>query len=107
MHERSPLDTRENHRVDQFAMLLVGEDQPSPRPSQCLMGRARDEMGDADRARVETGRNGACNVRHIDEEVGACLIGYLPEFPEIYNPRVRARACNDQFRLLPAAISRT
>src|SRR5208283_1380089 len=83
-------------------MLLVGEDQPSPRPSQCLMGRARDEMGGADRAWVETGSNGARNVCHIDEEIRACLIGYLPEFPEIYNPRVRARARNDQFWPLPA-----
>ena len=65
---------------------LSAEDQPSPRPSQRLMGRARDEMGGADRARVETGGNGARDVRHVDEEVCACLIGYLPEFPEIDDP---------------------
>ncbi len=50
-------------------------------------------------ARVNSGRDKAADVRHIDHEVRSYLIGYLAHFLKIYHARIRAGSGNYELGL--------
>ncbi|OIQ80473.1 hypothetical protein GALL_377760 [mine drainage metagenome] len=64
------------------------------------MGGRGDEIGDADRARVQTGRNQTGVMRHVHEQVGPHAVGDLAEALPVDHQRVGRSPGDDHFRLV-------
>ena len=68
---------------------------PGARSAQRLVGRRRDDVRNADGAGVDTGRDEAGEVRHVDDQLGAHDVGDLTERVEVVVAGVRARSDHD------------
>ncbi len=96
MHQRATLQAREHRGVDLFRqVLLVGQDDAAARPAQGLVGGGRHHMGVRKRAWVHAARHQAGEMRHVDHQIGADLVGNLPEPLEIDEPRIGRAARDD------------
>lgn len=83
MHERSALRSRENGAVYLLFKLVLAEDYGTSRASEGLMGGAGDDIGIRYGARVHARCDKAADVRHVDHEVCADLIGYLTHLGKV------------------------
>ena len=60
-------------------LLVVGEDQAAARAAQRLVRGRGDDMGVRERARMRAAGHEAGEMRHVDHQVGADLVGDLAE----------------------------
>src|ERR1035438_1118545 len=65
VHQRPPLNAREDLRINLLRVFLFAQHQPSSRPAQRLVRRRRHEIGVRHRARVQTRRHQPRDVRDI------------------------------------------
>ena len=84
VHERAALQVREHRLVDGLPDLLAHRDHDAgARPAQRLVGGGGHDVGDADGLRVHAGGDQAGEVRHVDHQLGADLVGDLAERREV------------------------
>ena len=69
----------EDGAVDPGGQLRAAEDEPAARPAQHLVGGGAHDVGVRDRARRRSPRDQADGVRGVRDEVGAHVVGDLPE----------------------------
>jgi hypothetical protein len=101
MHQGPALQTRKGGGVDLLAQVqIVGQDHAAAAAAQSLVGRGGHHMGMGQRRRMHAGRDQPGEMGHVDLEVGAHLIGNLPEAREIQDPWVSRAAGDDQLRLV-------
>ena len=99
MHQRAALQAREDRRIDLLRQLLVvGEDEAAARAAQRLMRGRGHDMGMRERAGMHAARDEAGEMRHVDHEIGADLVGDLAEAREIDDARIGRAAGDDQLR---------
>jgi hypothetical protein len=96
--ERAALLAGEDRRVDLLGVLLLAQDDPRARAAERLVDRGGDHVGVGHGARVLPGRDEAGEVRHVDEEQGADLVGDLPEAREVQVAGVGRPARDDHLR---------
>ena len=77
VHQRAALLAGEDGRVDLLGVLLLAEDHAAARAAERLVDRRRDDVRVRHRARVQPAGDEAGEVRHVDEQVGADLVGDL------------------------------
>jgi hypothetical protein len=106
MLERAALLAREHRRVDLLRQLLDAEDHPAARAAQRLVDRRRHHVGVRDGVRVQAGGHQPGEVRHVDDEQGADLVGDLPEAGEVELARVGRPAGQDDLRAALAGDAR-
>ena len=77
MHQRPALRAGEHHRVELLFQLRVGaaQDDATARAAQRLVRGAGDHIGIGQRIGRQAGGHQACDVRHVDQQVGTDLIG--------------------------------
>ena len=73
--ERAALLPGEDGLVDRLAVFLLAEDEPGARSAERLVRRRRDDVRVRDRARVLAGRDEPGEVRHVDHQLRADLVG--------------------------------
>ena len=95
VHQRAALDVGEHRTVDRLPELGVAEDHAAAGPAECLVRGRRDDLRMPHRCRVLAGRDETGEVRHIDDEERADLIGDPPKAREIEKARIRGRPGND------------
>ena len=71
---------------------------PAARAAEGLVGGRRGDVRVRDRRRVQAGRDQPGEVRHVDHEAGADLVGDRPEALEVELPRVGGPAGDDHLR---------
>ena len=98
MHERPALSVGEHRAVDVPAVLIGGEDERAAWPAQRLVSRAGDDLGVRRRRRVDARGDEPGDVRHVDHEDGAHLVGDLAEASEVDGARVGRVARDDDLR---------
>ncbi len=97
MHERAALEAGEHGRIDATGeFLVVGEDEPAPRPAQRLVGRAGDHMGMREGRRMQTGGDDARDMGHVDHEPGTDGVRDLAEAGKVDDARVGRGAGDDE-----------
>ena len=96
--ERAALLAGEDGRVDLLRVLLAAEDQPAARAAERLVDGGRDDVGVRHRVRVQAGGDEPGEVRHVDHQVGADLVGDLAEAREVEHARVGRPAGEQQLR---------
>ena len=102
--QRSSLLAREDCRVDLLGELLLAQDHPRARAAQRLVGRGRDDVSaERDRVGVQARRHQPGEVRHVDHQQRADLVGDLAEAAEVKLARVRGPPREQQ---LGAALAR-
>ena len=99
MHERAALRSRENGAVYLLFKLVLAEDYGPSRTSEGLMGGAGDDIGIRHGARVHARCDKAADVRHVDHEVCADLIGYLTHLGKVNEAGICACTCNYELGL--------
>ena len=96
--------TAEHHRaaaVDCSASVVVAQHHAAARAAQRLVRGGGDDLGVRHRVEVageDLARDQAGEVRHVDHERGADLVGDLPHDPEVHQPRVGGVAGHDDQR---------
>ena len=95
--ERPALLAGEHRRVDLLGQLRLAQDRPAARAVERLVGRGRDHVR-AVRARVrmQPRRHQAGEVRHVDHQQRAHLVGDLAKAREVELARVRRPARQQQ-----------
>ena len=84
VHQRPALHAGEYGGVDLLGdVLVVGEDHGAARAAQRLVRGGRDDMGVREGARMRAAGHQAREVRHVDHEVGADLVGDGAEGGEV------------------------
>ena len=76
--ERPALHHREDRLVDRLGVLLAGQDDRAPRAAQGLVRREGHDVGERHRARVRAARAQADEVRRVDPQDRADLVGDAP-----------------------------
>src|SRR5580693_9679065 len=67
MHQRAALEARKYRRIDLLGdRLVIGENKPSARAAQGLVGRRGDDMGMRKWRRMHGARDKAREMRHVD-----------------------------------------
>ena len=90
MHQRPALQAGKHCRVDLLCdLLVVGQDQSSTRTAQRLMRRGCHDMRMRNRRGMHATGHQSREMRHIDHEVGADVIGDLAGSGQ--NPRFANR----------------
>ena len=108
MHQRAALQAREHRRVDLLGeLLVVGEDHAAARPAQRLVRGRGDDMRVRERARMRAAGDESGEMRHVDHQIGADLVGDLAEALEIDDARIGRAAGDDDLRLVLRASART
>ena len=100
VHERAALEPGEHRLVDRGGVLLAAEDRAGTRAAQRLVRRERDDVGVRHRRRVRATGDEPGDVRGVDHEQRADLVGDRTERLEVDDARVRGRAGDDQLRPL-------
>ena len=101
MHQRAALHAGEHRRIELLRQLLVvGEDRAAARAAQRLVRGRRHDMRMRERARMRAAGHEAGEMRHVDHEIGADLVGDLAEAAEIDDARIGRAAGDDDFRLV-------
>ena len=84
MHQRAALQAGEHRRVDLLGeLLVVGEDHAAARAAQGLVRGRGDDMGVRERRGMRAARDQPGEMRHVDHEIGADLVGDRAEALEI------------------------
>jgi hypothetical protein len=100
MHQRPTLQPREYSRIDLLGdRLVIAQDQPAARPAQRLVRRRRRRVRVRHRRGMHTGGDQPGEMRHVDHEIGADLVGDLAKAGEIPEARIGRAAGDDQLRL--------
>ena len=103
MHQRAALQAREDRRVDLLGdVLVVGEDHAAARAAQRLVRGRGDDMGMRERRGMRAAGDQAGEMRHVDHQIGADLVGDLAEAREVPDARIGGAAGDDQLRLVLA-----
>ena len=72
MHQRSALQPREDRRIELLGQrLIVPQHQPAARAAQRFVRRRRRDMRIRHRRGMRATGDEACEMRHIDHEIGA------------------------------------
>ncbi len=100
VHERAALQAGEHGLVDARRVLSTRQDRAGSRSAQRLVGRERDDVGVWHRRRVRAAGNQTRDVRSVDEQHRADLVGDRPERHEVDRARICRRARDDQPRTL-------
>ena len=79
-----------------FARSAVRQDDPAARAAEGLVGGRGDDVGVRHGRRVQTGGDQACEVGHVDHQVGADLVGDPAELGEVEVTRVGRPARDDE-----------
>ncbi len=98
VHQRSTLQPGEHRLVDSGRVVAAREDRTRARPAQGLVGRERDDVGQRHRRGMRATRDQTGDMRGVDEEKRADLVGDRPERLEIDDPRVRRGSGDDHPR---------
>ena len=99
MHQRPALHAGEDGGVELLGdLLVVGEDRAAARPAQGLVRGRRDDVGMREWARMHAAGHKAGEMRHVDHQVGADIVGDLAEAAEIDDARIGGAAGDDHFR---------
>jgi len=101
VRERPPEHQRAT-AVDELGQLARAQDEASARPAQGLVrGRGHDVRvrHGVVVAREHLSRHESGEVRHVDHERRADLVGNLAHHAEVHEPRVRAVSGDEQQRL--------
>ena len=102
VHQRPALNAGEDAAVDRLAVLFLGEAQAGPRAAERFVRRRGDEVGDRHGVVVQSGRDQARVVGHVDHQLRADFAGDLGELVVRNLARIGARAGDDQLRLVLA-----
>src|SRR5215831_12710356 len=97
MHERPALQSWKHCRIDlpgQF--LTVGENESRPRAAQGLVRGRGHDVRMRKRARMRAAGNEAGKMRHVDDKVGADVIGDFAETAEVKDARISGTAGDDE-----------
>jgi hypothetical protein len=92
--------TREDGLVDHRGVLFLAEDEPRAGPAERLVRRGRDHVRIRHGAGMLTGRDQAREVRHVDHQHSADVVGDLTERREVEMARIGGPAGDDQLRLV-------
>ena len=99
VHEGPALLPREHGRLELLRVLVVGgEDHAAARAGQRLVRGGGGDVGVRHRVGVRTGGDEPAEVRHVDHEQGADLVGDAAERREVELTRVRRPAGDDELR---------
>src|SRR4051794_349845 len=93
--ERAALLAREHGRVDLLGQLLAAVDHAAARAAEGLVHGRRHDVGVRDGVGVQPRRDQAGEVGHVDEQMGARLVGDRAERLEVKLARVRRPAGDD------------
>src|SRR4051794_40067066 len=93
--ERAALLAGEDGRVDLLGQLVATDDHAAAGAAERLVDGCRHDVGVRDGVRVHARGDQAGEVGHVDEQVGARLVGYRPEGLEIEVARVGRPAGDD------------
>ena len=96
--ERPALLAGEHGLVDRLRVLLLAQDQARARAAERLVRRGRDHVGVRHRAGVLAGGDEAREVRHVDEQLRAHVVGDAAELGEVEVARIRGPARDDHLR---------
>ena len=99
MHERTALRSGEHGAVYLLFELVLAEDDSTSRTSQGLVSGAGDNIGIRHGARVNARCDKAADMRHVDHEICADLIGYLTHLGKVDKAGICACACDYEFGL--------
>ena len=84
VHQRAALQAGEDRRVDLLGdRLVVGQDHAAARAAQRLVGGGGDHVGVRQRVGVLAAGDEAGEMRHVDHQVGADLVGDGAEAGEV------------------------
>ncbi len=103
MHQRTALDTGEDDALQLFLDLLAGalrQDDAATRAAQRLVGGRGDHVRVRQRVRIDAGGDQARDMRHVDEQVGAHLVGDGAEARPVHHLRIGGEAGHDHLRLV-------
>ena len=99
MHQRPALHAGEDGGVELLGdLLVIGEDRAAARPAQGLVRGRRDHVGMREWARMHAAGHKAGEMRHVDHQVGADIVGDLAEAAEIDDARIGGAAGDDHLR---------
>ncbi len=98
MHQRAALQTREDRRVQFLGQrLVIAQDQAAARAAQRLVRGGGRDMRMRHRGGMHAAGHQPCEMRHVDHQVGADLVGDLAETLEVPGARIGRSAGDDQF----------
>ena len=103
MHQRTALDTGEDDALQLLLDLLAGalrQDDAATRAAQRLVGGRGDHVRVRQRVRIDAGGDQARDMRHVDEQVGAHLVGDGAEARPVHHLRIGGEAGHDHLRLV-------
>ena len=100
VHQRPALQTREHGLVDRRRVFGATEDGARARPAQRFVGRERHDVGHGQWRRVRAARDETGDVRGVDHQQRADVVGDRTERLEVDDARVRRGARDDQLRVL-------
>src|SRR5207244_5598937 len=94
------LEAGEHRLFDRGRVFLATQDATGAGAAESLVRGQRDDVGVRRRRRVRAPDDEAGDVRRVDQEQRAGLVGDLAEGGEVDDPRVRGRAGDDHLRAL-------
>ena len=103
MHQRTALDAWEDDALQLLLDLLAGalrQDDAATRAAQRLVGGRGDHVRVRQRVRIDAGGDQARDMRHVDEQVGAHLVGDGAEARPVHHLRIGGEAGHDHLRLV-------
>ena len=99
MHQRAALHTREGRLIDRLGVLLFTEDHTAAGSAKGLVGSGGDELSVRNGILVHSAGYQTRDMRHIDHQVRADLIGNLAEALEVDCAGICGRAADDHLGL--------
>ena len=97
--ERAALLTGEHRGIELLGQrLVVGQDDAAARTAEGLVRRRGDHVRVRHGGGMQSGGDQAGEVRHVDHQVGADLVGDAAELGEVELPRIGRPAGQDQLR---------
>ena len=100
VHERAALQAGEHGLVDRGGVLLAAQDRAGARAAQGLVRGERDDVGVGHRRRVRAAGDEPGDVRGVDHQQRADVVGDRAERGEVDDARVRRGTGDDQLRSL-------
>jgi hypothetical protein len=97
MLQRPPLTAGEHRLIQLFAQLWVaGENEPSTRPAQRLVGGGGHHIAEGHRVGVVSGGHQAGNMGNVGQQISSHLVGNGAESGKVDCPRIGRVAADDQ-----------
>ena len=97
--QRAALRAGKDGLVDSLRVLLAAQDHATARAAQRLVRRGGHEVGVRHRGRVLARGDQTGNVRHIDHQQAASLVGDVAQPGKVDDARIGGRARDDEFGL--------